>query len=157
MQLTLVGGPARTASVVLRKRDTLVGRQKGCDIRIPSDEVSRRHCLLFLEKGQLSVEDLQSANGTFVNGERITGKQKIKPGDQLKVGPLTFRIDVPQVKSKSTPNAEPRDTDSEPTYRFVDDKRPAAPKEIEIEFDPQLLDGIGQGEDLRDMLRGMDR
>jgi pSer/pThr/pTyr-binding forkhead associated (FHA) protein len=139
VELTLLGGATRTGSLRLRKRDTLVGRQRGCDIRIPSDEVSRRHCLLYLEKGKLTVEDLNSANGTFLNGLRINGRQAIKPGDRLQIGPLTFRIDVPRGTKKLAVHESESRTDQEPIYQFADDKR-----------------NLPQGDEFRDLLRGME-
>ena len=52
---------------------TTLGRAVGCTVRIPSSQVSRLHCRLRMENGYLTVEDLESANGTFINGKRITG------------------------------------------------------------------------------------
>ena len=157
VQLTLIAGPTRIGSVRVRKRETLVGRQKGCDIRIPSDDVSRRHCLLMIEKGTLTIEDLNSANGTFVNGDRVKGRLKLKPGDEIKLGPLTFRIDSPQ---QQTPIPKPRDDSEEestPVYGFIDDRGRKRKQDIEIELDSHALDGLPKGEGLRDLLRGMDR
>src|SRR4051794_9570738 len=74
----------------LHSEETVVGRQKGCDLRIPSAEVSRRHCILSTQKGYLTVEDLESANGTYVNDQLIAGKQAVRPGDRITIGPVTF-------------------------------------------------------------------
>src|SRR5688500_9469457 len=51
---------------------TLVGRHPKCDLRIPDQEVSRFHCALRIEQGRLLVGDLDSINGTYLNGKRIT-------------------------------------------------------------------------------------
>jgi pSer/pThr/pTyr-binding forkhead associated (FHA) protein len=59
----------------------VVGRDESCDIVIPSDEVSRRHAEIEPADGALAVRDLGSANGTFVNGKRVTGTQALKAGD----------------------------------------------------------------------------
>ena len=170
VQLSLVSGPTRIGSVHVRKRETLVGRQKGCDIRIPSDDISRRHCLLMFDRGTLTIEDLNSANGTFVNGDRITGRRRVKPGDEIKIGPLTFRIDDPQPqtpvpthKDSSQPRSpvptreDESDEDSGSVYTFVGEKRQGRKREVEIELDSHALDHLPKGEDLRDLLRGMDR
>jgi pSer/pThr/pTyr-binding forkhead associated (FHA) protein len=93
VKLVVEKGQTRTRVVRLNALDTLVGRQRGCDMRIPSAEVSRRHCLLRIEDGYLSVEDLQSANGTFVNGVPIQERTVIRPGDQLEIGPITFVVE----------------------------------------------------------------
>jgi pSer/pThr/pTyr-binding forkhead associated (FHA) protein len=166
VQLTIIDGPARTASVRLKKADTLVGRQKGCDIRIPSNEISRRHCILSAEHGTVVVEDLNSANGTYLNGERISGRQKLKAGDRLRIGTLTFRIDVVPDAGASVSPEQPKHDEaaaddskesSELIYRFAGDKRPVPKKDIEIDLDSHFLDGVPQGEEFRDFLRGMDR
>src|SRR5262249_45408015 len=76
----------------LRSEETIIGRRRGCDVRIPSEAVSRRHCLVSLREDAVTVEDLASVNGTFVNGKRIKTKQLLYPGDQLEVGPITFVV-----------------------------------------------------------------
>jgi predicted component of type VI protein secretion system len=93
VKLVVEKGQTRTRVVRLSTLDTLVGRQRGCDMRIPSAEVSRRHCLLRVEEGYLTVEDLKSANGTFVNGAPVDGRMVVRPGDHLEIGPLTFVVE----------------------------------------------------------------
>jgi predicted component of type VI protein secretion system len=85
-------GPARTRLIELRSEETVVGRRRDCDVCIPSAEVSRRHCMLSFQNGQLTVEDLNSANGTFLNGKRLAKKATVMPGDRLQIGPLTFQV-----------------------------------------------------------------
>lgn len=70
----------------------IIGRQKGCGVRIPSAQVSRQHCLVSFKDDLLSVEDLTSANGTYINGRRITRREFLRPGDLLKVGPVTMLV-----------------------------------------------------------------
>jgi pSer/pThr/pTyr-binding forkhead associated (FHA) protein len=53
--------------------------------------VSRLHCRLTLPTDGLLVEDLESTNGTFVNGERVT-KLLLRAGDALKVGRMEFAV-----------------------------------------------------------------
>jgi predicted component of type VI protein secretion system len=77
----------------LRSDDTIVGRQQGCDLRIPAPDVSRRHCRLSIRGDCLVVEDLASANGSFVNGARIQSEEIVRPGDLLGIGPVTFRVE----------------------------------------------------------------
>jgi predicted component of type VI protein secretion system len=90
IRLVIEKGPTKTRIIRIRSEETVVGRQQGCDLRIPSKTVSRRHCLLSFRDGYLTAEDLDSANGTFRNGERISGKEVVRPGDRLEIGPLVF-------------------------------------------------------------------
>jgi pSer/pThr/pTyr-binding forkhead associated (FHA) protein len=85
------GGPQRVLH--LRKREAILGRARGNAVRIPSAEVSRRHCRLWQEGGLLFVEDLESVNGTFLNGESVRQRVVVRPGDHLEVGPVTFTVE----------------------------------------------------------------
>lgn len=72
---------------------TVAGRQEGCQLQIKSSQVSRKHCEFTERDGHLVVKDLKSSNGTFVNGERIQGERILKPGDELSIGGVKFRIE----------------------------------------------------------------
>jgi HD-GYP domain-containing protein (c-di-GMP phosphodiesterase class II) len=62
-----------------------VGRLKSCDIHLDDESVSRRHCALEAGETSCRLDDLESANGTFVNEERV-GKAELRAGDRLRVG-----------------------------------------------------------------------
>jgi predicted component of type VI protein secretion system len=70
----------------------LIGRAEDCDVRPLGEEVSRRHCAVVLEGSGLTVEDLKSRNGTYVNGVRIAAKVPVTDGDILRVGPLELKV-----------------------------------------------------------------
>jgi pSer/pThr/pTyr-binding forkhead associated (FHA) protein len=72
---------------------TRVGRAHGNEIRIPSAQVSRKHCQLRMQDGLVMVEDLESVNGTFLNDTLLTGAAVVRPGDHLCVGPVTFVVE----------------------------------------------------------------
>jgi predicted component of type VI protein secretion system len=93
VRLVLEKGKSRARLVHLRSEETIIGRRHDCDLRILSSQVSRRHCLLSIHDGYLTVEDLDSVNGTLVNGKRVAGKQPLRPGDRLEVGPLRFTVE----------------------------------------------------------------
>lgn len=76
-------------------RSRIIGREEDCDMRVPVAEVSREHCRVEPNaSGGLSVEDLGSSNGTFINGLRVD-EAEMTAGDVLKVGPafMVLRID----------------------------------------------------------------
>jgi pSer/pThr/pTyr-binding forkhead associated (FHA) protein len=78
---------------ILSGASAVIGRAKGTTVRIPSAEVSREHCRLRIKDGLVTVEDLNSVNGTFLNGAPISGQQVVGPGDRLVVGPVTFIVE----------------------------------------------------------------
>lgn len=69
-----------------------IGRAEDCQLRPHSDQVSRLHCEILQEGGQVWVQDCESRNGTWVNGQRITARKELKTGDRIVVGPLEFEI-----------------------------------------------------------------
>ncbi len=91
VKLVLLQGGKKQQVFRLRSEETVLGRKRECDIRIPSGEVSRQHCRLTYEDGYLMVEDLKSANGTFLNGALLEDVELVRPGDELSLGPVTFR------------------------------------------------------------------
>jgi pSer/pThr/pTyr-binding forkhead associated (FHA) protein len=93
VKLVITAGSRKKQVLRLRSEETIVGRQHGCDLRIPSPDVSRRHCRLSMRSDCLVVEDLASSNGSYVNGVRIQGEELLRPGDSLAVGPVTFRVE----------------------------------------------------------------
>lgn len=90
VRLVIKSGSSKQRVMKLKCEETIVGRRPDCDLRIPSNDVSRRHCLLSIHDGCLNVEDLDSVNGTFLNGRKITGRQIVMPGDLLQIGPICF-------------------------------------------------------------------
>ena len=67
-----------------------IGRATGANFIVDAHLVSRVHCQLTAGATELEVKDLDSTNGTFVNGERITGTARLSQGDRLGVG----RVDL---------------------------------------------------------------
>lgn len=72
---------------------TVVGRRHSCDLCIPLTSVSRRHCQLNHDDGILKIRDLDSRNGTYLNGKRIK-EAVIQAGNSIKIGPLTFVLQI---------------------------------------------------------------
>lgn len=86
--------PAPGGQVFPVRGELRVGRE-GCDIPLSSEHASRKHARVFLDGGVLQVQDLESANGTFVNDERIDAAE-LKPGDEVRFDVEAFIVDGPQ-------------------------------------------------------------
>ena len=71
-----------------------IGRAAPADIILADSRVSRSHCQIELMDNELQVSDLNSTNGTFVDGERVDGSTVLPVGSVLKVGDITFKHEV---------------------------------------------------------------
>lgn len=72
---------------------SVIGRAEGCDLRVPLLNVSRRHCEIHLGEDAVSVKDLGSSNGTYVNNKRVN-QAELSPGDRLVIGPVVFTVQI---------------------------------------------------------------
>ena len=87
-------------------RRTTIGRTPDNDLRIDEDYISRHHAVVLLSGSNTIVEDLNSTNGTYVNGERVT-RATLKKGDLLTVGKSEFRLLVkPAVEHADVEHAQ---------------------------------------------------
>lgn len=77
--------------IPLLKEQLLIGRRESCDIVLRFANVSAHHCELKVRDGYFFVRDLQSRNGTKVNGMRVTEK-RLDPGDELAVAKHKYEI-----------------------------------------------------------------
>lgn len=83
--LEIQEGPLAGRVLRLEGYPVILGRMESCDIVLPDASVSRRHARLETQKGNWVITDLNSSNGTFVNGVRIKSAA-LSPGDSLKLG-----------------------------------------------------------------------
>jgi predicted component of type VI protein secretion system len=75
--------------LALRTSPIVMGRSRSCDLRLPSGDASRRHAEIAPVTGGYLLRDLESTNGTFVNGERVDQRQ-LRPGDRIRIGSDTI-------------------------------------------------------------------
>lgn len=90
----VVRSNGKSQELELHRDRYVVGRQDGCELRIPLAAVSRKHAELRMDDGTLSVRDLGSSNGTFVNREQVTGDRELNPGDLIAIGPVVLVVRV---------------------------------------------------------------
>lgn len=88
-----LSGPLKGKSIPIHG-SMVFGRSNTCDIQINDAHMSRRHAEINLKGGVLRLVDLQSSNGTCVNGKTI-GEQVLKPGDKISFDHLTFLVTGP--------------------------------------------------------------
>jgi pSer/pThr/pTyr-binding forkhead associated (FHA) protein len=91
----------------------VVGRHPGCDTRLDSSRVSRRHCCLAIGVGEVIVRDLGSSNGTWINDRRIDDGV-LRHGDILGIAHLRFRLELFGPAGAGTPADASREPVPEP-------------------------------------------
>jgi pSer/pThr/pTyr-binding forkhead associated (FHA) protein len=90
IKLIVAEGKAKGREIPLPPTVFLIGRGKQCHLRPHCPDVSKLHCAIARWAGKVVVRDLKSANGTFVNDTRVEGEVRVRDGDTLRVGSLTF-------------------------------------------------------------------
>ncbi|MBN2302096.1 MAG: FHA domain-containing protein [Lentisphaerae bacterium] len=94
-----------------RQGITSIGRDMDNDIQLVLESVSRHHAKLYNMGSACEIEDLDSSNGTFVNGSKIT-KASLKDGDDLSLGDCRMRFEL--TKSSAA------DTDASQSHEYSD-------------------------------------
>jgi hypothetical protein len=74
------------------REELLIGRHPNCDVVVADDTVSRRHARLTFRDGSWILQDLDSTNGTRLNGQYV-GRCRLRPGDELTIGRQLLQID----------------------------------------------------------------
>lgn len=83
-----------------------IGRGESMDVVIDNVSVSRRHAEIREESGAWLLRDLGSSNGTFLNGERLTADQPLKPGDEISFGKFSILFERVLAEPVPVPAAE---------------------------------------------------
>jgi predicted component of type VI protein secretion system len=106
VKLVVVGGATLQASEFALKLPTVVGRSRSVDLPLANALVSRKHCEIFEDDGQLMVRDLGSLNGTFVGKSRVEETAAVPAGSLLTIGAITFRADYAGVNGVAIADAD---------------------------------------------------
>lgn len=109
-KLIIEDDEGKTTTVPLIRNQIVIGRDDGNTVRLTERNVSRRHARLRIENGHIFVEDLQSYNGSWVNGDRVEGEFEVRPGDLLVIGDyhLTLESDEGGATDDAMPSLPPR-------------------------------------------------
>jgi hypothetical protein len=100
----------------------VAGRIERAALRLPHKSISREHARFFERDGEVHVADLNSSNGTFVNGKKVS-LSPVREGDEIRLGALTF-----QVKEGSEASATPDAAQADSGISTEDGAAETAPK-----------------------------
>jgi len=90
--LRFISGKYQGGEFPLRMdREIVIGRSSDLDMVLVEDMVSRKHAKISTQAGQITIQDLGSTNGTFVNGEKIK-KVRLKEGDRILIGTSIIKL-----------------------------------------------------------------
>src|SRR5437899_3146111 len=91
MELYVVDGPDRGRSFSLSAQSVL-GRDPTASVHLTDEEVSRRHAIITLGEGRVSVEDLGSSNGTYVDEQPVEREVEVGAGTRIRVGQTVLEL-----------------------------------------------------------------
>jgi S1-C subfamily serine protease len=99
-------GPGGTREIEV-DRELSLGRGPDNDVVLDDSQVSRRHALVRPMSGRIEIQDLDSYNGTFVNGQRLTKPAVVSPGDSVLFGETTATVQEEQPAAAAQPPLAP--------------------------------------------------
>ena len=133
-KLVVVQGKPQGMQIPLQGNQFVIGRDPKCNLRPASDLISKLHCVFLVDGEKLTLRDLKSTNGTFVNSQKLEGTIDLKDGDLVRVGPLVFAVHVEAAKTSVPP---PKDDDA---MQWLMGDGSADDKPIEPSIDSTIMD-----------------
>jgi pSer/pThr/pTyr-binding forkhead associated (FHA) protein len=103
-----VGTTAPATLLCLEQFPYVVGRRKDCQGCLPYAFISRHHCEFTEEDGRVMVKDLESYNGTFVNGTPALTPLSVVDGDEVTLGPMSFLVLMPRGDAETARSIQTR-------------------------------------------------
>lgn len=82
----------KVGTIVPIKVITTIGRGEDCSIVLSDNYASTKHARIVVKNNVLVLEDLNSTNGTYLNGEKIKGRVKLFTRDEIRVGTAVFKV-----------------------------------------------------------------
>lgn len=122
MKLYILNGPEKDRSYELMSDNNIIGRSKDADILIKDSSVSRKHLKIFPKGKRFIIQDLNSVNGTFVDGKQIdAGKEiEVEAGTPVTIGNVSISI------------GEMWTVDTLPSHEYLLDRPMTNPKNLEL-------------------------
>ncbi len=156
VRLVYFGTSGRRREVHLHNGIVSVGRAEECELRIPADTVSRRHCQIELAGNEVVLTDMGSSNGTVVNGKPVIDDDIIlNAGDKIEIGPATFVVVIDGKGLKGAakasvgkaPAAQAEPAQAEPNVDAAVEEALEG-NDLDDSFDPfSMLEDMGLDED----------
>ena len=133
------GGAFKSKS--FQKSEITIGRIQGNDIILPRGNVSKQHARVVERDGKIVVLDLQSTNGTLVNGKRITAPQVVRSGDKIQIGEFVIKVSVDNGAHEELPTGKAkRRVTKRGVKKRLDVKEPL----VEEDDEPELVDDFDE-------------
>ena len=116
----------------LKVDKTTIGRVDDNSFPITESSVSSHHCEVLLRGQDVIVNDLNSTNGTFINGDKISGEAVLKPGQILRLGQIELRLEVEGMAAAApAPGATPSPPSKKTTDKTVTMQRGVSLTDLE--------------------------
>ncbi len=132
----------------------VIGRLPECEIVLNATSISRRHSRISFKGTDFFIEDLQSRHGTYVNGERVGGCQRLRAGDEIQIAEIGFWFQLEATDGGSEKGGKTARLVADQTHGskvVVDDFRPTASHE-RLRQRADLLDRVRAFFKTRDFL-----
>lgn len=156
---TLIGGVRETRE--LGDGVWFVGRGEMCAIRLDFPDVSERHALISVRGDDATIKDLNSANGTFVNGEEIDGVVQLDGGKVVQIGESMLRVsgEAPAPEAEEPVSQDPAAQSVAPAFEEEDEPPPPDPaRELRRSVQAQIQRELLKRMDMKRLtLQGVDR
>jgi pSer/pThr/pTyr-binding forkhead associated (FHA) protein len=92
--MKVLEGGERGLEIPITKPLFKMGRRPDCELQLASHVVSGYHCHIHKRRDGIFLEDLQSSNGTYVNGQRLAGETELNDNDGIRVGHFQFTMQI---------------------------------------------------------------
>ncbi len=93
LSLVVVAGPPELSGVrVVLDRTVRIGREPGLELVVADDFISTQHARVVPAPGGPVLEDLDSTNGTLLNGRRVTAPSPLSAGDEIEIGTVRLKV-----------------------------------------------------------------
>lgn len=97
----------RANEILIKGEEFLLGRGSDCDFCLRDINVSRHHCLIHVRPEEITLVDLGSSNGTYVNRSRVISQIALRSGDEIRLGDLHFIFEIGESHAvQESPNAD---------------------------------------------------